>query len=84
MSKSRKLESGQYGCGFILASGIALIILLVMNAAFVRVFFGINFARIDDRFFHAAQFLLPIIMIAIEFWIYDQIVSRRKMPKRED
>ena len=72
------------GCGFILASGIVLIALLVINAAFVRVFFGVNLARIDERFFHAAQFVLPIIMIAIELWIYDQIVSRRRVPKRED
>jgi hypothetical protein len=84
MSKSKQQGSGQMGCGFMVACGIVLIILLVANAAFVRVFFGVNLARIDDRFFHAAQFVLPIIMIAIELWIYDQIVSRRKMPKRED
>lgn len=67
-----------------LASGVVTILLLVLNAAFVRVFFAANFARIDDRVFHAAQFVLPIVMIAIEFWIYDQIVNRKKITDNDD
>ena len=67
-----------------LASGIVLVVLLAANAAFVRVFFGVSLSRMDDRLFHAAQFVLPIIMIAIEYWIFDRIVSQRRMRKREN
>lgn len=84
MSKTVRRKTGQFGCGFMLASGLVIILLLVLNGAFVRIFFAANFARIDERIFHAAQFVLPIVMIAIEFWIYDQIVNRKKMPGKKD
>lgn len=64
--------------------GIVLIVLFVLNAAFVRIFFAANLANIDDRIFQAAQFVLPIVMMVIEFWLYDQIVNRRKMRKQKD
>jgi len=82
-SKSKR-SSGQLGCWFILLSGIVLIIMLVLNAFFVRTFFKSNLSGIDDRIFQAAQFVLPILMIFIEFWIYDQIVNRKKFPRDED
>jgi uncharacterized membrane protein YhdT len=82
MSKSKaKRASGQLGCGFILFSGIILITLLVVNAFFVRTFFKSNLSGIDDRVFQAAQFILPIILVFIEFWIYDQIFNRGKLPR---
>ena len=84
MAKTNKRKPGQLGCGFFFASGLILILLLVMNAFFVRAFFSANLAGIDERVFQAAQFVLPIIMIAIEYWIYDQIVNRKKLPKDED
>lgn len=84
MSKSKKRKPGQLGCGFMLVSGIVLIVLLVANLMFVRIFFGVNLAQLDDRVFQAAQFVLPIIMIAIEYWIYDQIVNRRKISNRDE
>ena len=67
-----------------LASGIILLVLLVINAAFVRVFFGANVANVDDRVFHAAQFVLPMVMIAIEYWIFDQLTARRRLRNQRD
>jgi uncharacterized membrane protein YoaK (UPF0700 family) len=61
-----------------------LIALLIANVMFVRLFFGANLANLDERFFQAAQFVLPIIMIAVEYWIFDQIFNRKKMPKRNE
>ena len=77
-------KPGQLGCGFILSTGLALIFLLVVNVIIVRTFFGLNLSGVDDRVFQAAQFVLPIIMIAIQYWIYDQIFSRKKMPPHDD
>jgi hypothetical protein len=84
MAKSKRRSNGQHGCGFMILSGLALIALLSLNMAFVRLFFSINLTNVDERAFQAAQFVLPILMIAIEFWIYDQVFNRRKMPKRDD
>ncbi len=84
MSKSKKRNTSENGCGVILLSGTVLTILLVINVMFVRLFFGANFANLDERFFQAAQFVLPIIMIAVEYWVFDQIFNRKKMPKRDD
>jgi uncharacterized membrane protein YhdT len=79
-----KRSAGQLGCGFMLLSGIVLIILLVLNAFFVRTFFKSNLSGIDDRIFQAAQFVLPILMIFIEFWMYDQIFNRKKTAPDRD
>ena len=73
MAKSRSRLSGQLGCGFLFATGGLLILLLWANSMFVKTFFASNLARIDERVFNAAQFMLPIIMLFIEFWIYDAI-----------
>ena len=84
MPKSKnKRKSGQLGCGFVLSCGIVLIGMLIANALFVKAFFGANLSGLDDRVFNAAQFVLPIVMIAIEFWIYDQVVNWRKLAKEE-
>ncbi|MDG1873365.1 MAG: hypothetical protein P8J27_05615 [Mariniblastus sp.] len=83
MAKSKR-TSGQLGCGFILLSGIRLIVLLVANVLFVRAFFSANLSGLDDRVFQAAQFVLPIIMIFIEFWLYDLVFTRGKIPHEKN
>lgn len=50
-----------------------MILLLSVNWWFVKIFFATNLANLDERVFNAAQFMLPIIMIFIEFWIYDAV-----------
>ncbi len=72
--KSKPAQSrstGSLGCGFIAINGLVLIILLVANIFFVRAFFSTNLSGLDDRFFQASQFMLPIIMIFIEYWLFD-------------
>ena len=83
MAKSKR-RNGRFGCGYIVLSGLILVGLLYLNVAFVRLFFGANLANIDERVFQAAQFVLPIIMISIEYWVFDQIFNRKKMPRRRD
>ena len=65
-------------------SGFVLIAMLIANVLFVKAFFAANLSGLDDRVFKAAQFVLPIIMIFIEFWIYDAIFTHKKLPRREE
>lgn len=67
-----------------LLSGFILIVLLVANVWFVKAFFSMNFSGMDDRVFQAAQFVLPIIMIFIEYWIYDAVFTVGKLPSKKN
>ena len=85
MAKSKsKQRSGQLGCRFIAISAIVLVAMLIGNMIFVRAFFSANLSGLDDRIFQAAQFVLPIVMIFIEFWVYDLLFNRGKLPKLDD
>ncbi len=74
----RKSASQRIGCGFLLGTGAVVLTLLVLNNLFVRMFFGVNLTGMDERVFQAAQFVLPIVMIFIQFWFYDWWTMRRK------
>lgn len=66
-------STGSLGCGYIAMSGVVLVLLLVANVFFVRAFFSANLSGLDDRIFQASQFMLPIILIFIEYRIYDAL-----------
>jgi hypothetical protein len=74
-NKKRRKQPSQTGCFFLLMTGLVLIGMLILNALFVRTFFGANYIRMDARVFSAVQFILPLVMIFIEFWIYDAVVD---------
>lgn len=74
-----KTGSPNIGCVFLVGIGATISLLLFLNSLFVRFFFGVNLAGIDDRVFQAIQFVLPIVMIFIQFWIYDWWTLRRKL-----
>jgi len=61
-------------------SGLVLVLLLIVNVFFVRAFFSANLSGLDDRLFQASQFVLPIILIFIEYRIYDALFSKRQNP----
>lgn len=50
-----------------------LIGLLMANSLFVRTFFGSNEMRLNPGVFNALQFVLPVVMIFVELWIYDMV-----------
>lgn len=83
-SKNTQSKSGHLGCGFVLGTGLILILMLVINAYFVRTFFQTEVTGIDERIFQAAQFVLPILMIFIEFRIYDLIVNRKQIANDDE
>ena len=66
-----------------LMTSVAVIALLIANGLFVRFFFGSNLADVNDNLFQAAQFVLPIVMIFIEFWFYDWFTFRRHAKQRD-
>jgi len=73
---SAKLKPpSQTGCLFLLSAGLVLIGLLFLNSIFVRLFFSASFSGLDKRLFSAIQFILPIVLIFLEFWVYDAAVD---------
>ena len=82
--KSKHAQShpaSSLGCGYVAMRGLILILLLLANVYFVRAFFSANLSGLDDRFFQASQFMMPIIMIFIEYRIYDALFSK---PRNSD
>ena len=78
--KSKLTQSpaaGSLGCRYIAMKGLVLILLLVVNVLFVRAFFSANLSGLDDRVFQALQFMLPIVLIFIEYRIYDSLFTKR-------
>jgi hypothetical protein len=84
MGKHRKQRGQEIGCGFVLGTGLVIVLLLVINGLFVRAFFSVNLADIDERFFQAAQFVLPILMIFLEFWCFDWFRFRHLARKEQE
>ncbi len=81
--KRKHQRKQQAGCMFLFTTGLVIILLLLLNTFFVRIFFSVNLSGIDERIFQAAQFVLPIIMIFIEFWLYDLVTFRRKAQREK-
>lgn len=84
MVKHRKQRGQEIGCGFLLSIGLLIVLLLVINGLFVRAFFSVNLAGIDERLFQAAQFVLPILMIFLEFWCFDWFRFRHLARKEQE
>ncbi len=58
----------------VLRFGLVLIALLLMNSFLVKSFVDNSTVVADDlRITQTLQFGLPIVMIFIEFWIYDML-----------
>lgn len=82
MAKTRNLShSDAIGCGYLLKLTLLISILMIVNsyvvgkvvASFVRKLPDI----LDDvRLYQFFQVFLPIVIVCIQFWIYDQIKDR--------
>ena len=72
---TKRRKQSQTGCFFLLTTGLMLIGLLIANTFFVRTFFRSNHLNLDAGFFNALKFVLPLVMIFIEFWTYDTVVD---------
>lgn len=74
MAKARKSNRFD-GCTFTLFVGFVIIGLFIANGIFVRAFFAPQLDLVDNRIYKPIQFALPIIMIFLEYWIYDKITG---------
>ncbi len=71
--KSNEIRAG-IGVFTVLGVGIVIIALLFLNGLFVSAFLHANAQRISDlRLTQAIQFLVPLILIIVEFWIFDRM-----------
>jgi hypothetical protein len=62
------------GCGYVFWVGLGLVVLLTMNGLLVRAFLMRNTDdTMDIRLAQTLQFIMPLAMIALEFWIFDRI-----------
>jgi hypothetical protein len=78
--RKRKAGRQQIGCGFLMGTGIVLLILFIVNNLIVRALFSVNLEEVDERLFQAAQFLLPIGMLLVQYWLFDwMMMAIRKM-----
>jgi hypothetical protein len=82
--RKRKVASHQIGCGYLFGTGFILLILFVLNNAIVRALFSANIQETDERLFQAAQFLLPIGMLLVEYWILDGMVDSFRNFRAQD
>ena len=78
----RTRTTTKLGCGFLLGLGALICVLFLANLMFVKAFLGSNYPNIDFRFSQAAYSIMPVLMIFLEFWVYDLITSGRY--SRED
>lgn len=72
----RKRSTHNSGCLFVLMQGLVIAGLLFLNGILVRAFILANPGFDDIRVVQAVQFVIPLIMIFFELWIYDFLTAR--------
>ncbi|MEZ6094334.1 MAG: hypothetical protein R3C03_08835 [Pirellulaceae bacterium] len=78
-SRKKKSES-RSGIGFryVSAVGIIVILLLFINGLLVRAFVNANMSSDGDadlRYSQAVQYLMPLVLIIVEFWVFDRMAQ---------
>ncbi len=83
----RKTES--LGCGYLVKLTVLISLLMLINSAgvgyFVRALVPLLPEVLDDvRLYQFFQIFLPILIIGIQFWIYDRWKDRRLTQTRPE
>lgn len=75
MSRSFKRKSS--GFGTVIVQGLLITLMLILNGLFVKTFLlaDKNLGS-DIRIQQALQFIIPIVMIFAELWVYDFVFAR--------
>jgi len=74
MAKSKKSNRFD-GCSFTLMVGLIMTTMFVVNGFLVRAFLPSS-TMIDDRVYQPMMFGIPILMIFLEYWIFDRFMRR--------
>lgn len=66
------------GCSYVIGMGLLCIALLLVNGIVVRSFLAANARMIEDlRWEQAINYFVPVLLVFVEFWIYDLFRGRR-------
>ena len=72
----RKRSSKRSGCLFVFLQGLLIAGLLLFNGVIVRAFMLANPALDDIRISQTVQFIVPLLMVFAELWIYDFLTAK--------
>ena len=72
---TKRRKSKRIGYKFVLIQGMLMAGLLLLNGALVRAFILTNQPVSDIRINQAIQFIVPLLMIFAQLWIYDFLTS---------
>lgn len=70
----RRLTNRSIGCGYIITQGTLLCLLLVINGYIVRSTINLDWGE-EVRITQAIQFVLPVVMIFIELFVFDLLFA---------
>lgn len=73
MAKSGKSNRFD-GCTFTLFVGMLTVAMFVANGILVRAVFASQASGLDSRISQPIQFGLPIVMIFVEYWMFDRFM----------
>ena len=71
----KRRKSKRRGFKFVLIQGLLIAGLLLLNGTLVRAFILANQPVLDIRVSQAIQFIVPLMMIFAQLWIYDFLTS---------
>jgi hypothetical protein len=76
--KKSEIRSG-IGFRYVTAVGFIIVALLFINGLFVRAFINANMiSAFDLRITQAIQFAMPLILIVVEFWVFDRLTQNTR------
>ena len=76
MNRTR-MKLPRSGCSAVIAEGLLLTLLLILNGLFVKTFLLADKNWGDEiRLQQALQFVIPILLIVAEYWVFDLLFSR--------
>ena len=73
---SRSFNRKRTGFGTVIVQGLLITLMLIVHGLFVKTFLLADKNLGDIRIQQALQFLVPIVMIFAELWLYDFIFAR--------
>lgn len=81
-------SGGGLGCGFFLFACVSACTLLLLNVAFVGALFEYyapvaNFFSQNIRLKQAGLLIFPIVLVVMEYWLFDIIVDRLSLTRAE-
>lgn len=75
---SDRTHSPGLGCLTILAIGLVVIVMLLINSLIVKAFLDSTGALAEDhRVLQTLQFVLPVVMMVVEYWLFDFLRRNR-------